>query len=403
MNSRLPNPNNHVPETSPDDGWVDPGEARPESVPKRFVLPIRRTAADPSPRRVSQSVGLRIESKSARRESSDIAGRIEVNEIGRSVVRLGEGVPPPPKVERHYTFHEKAAPGESGKNQNGESREWGMVRRHPMLWIVGMGVAMGLLVTFSLMVLPAINAPNVPGKNPVEWALRAEEGEKIEGMEALNLLLTQQPEARQIFRAYAQASVVEEIVPLIKDGKALEETLRSLWDPLKLPSSWDLDEDSSWDIQEFSGQAYAVMEGYLPDKTKFSAYFTRQSNRLVLDWKASVAFGTATFENLVEGKGDTAEIRGEISPADYYSSIWPEAEYRNYRLTSPDRKTSIWCYVRRGEATEAAIAPLFNQGVILGETQATWKITLRLAPGPAESLPNQWLIGEMLHIDWATP
>lgn len=403
MNTRLSDSNNLVPKVSPDDAWVDPDEALSGSLTKPFVLPARRTVADSSPSRAPQAVGLRIESNPARGEPADVVGRIEVQEIGSSVVRLDHGVPPPPKVERQYTFHERPAREESGKNRNGESREWGMVRRHPVLWIVGMGAVVCLLVISSLMLLPAINAPNVPGKNPVEWALRAEEVDKVEGMEALNLLLTQQPEARQIFRAYAQATRVEEIVPLIKDGKMLEETLRREWDPLMLPSSWAPDDDSSWNIQEFDGQAYAVMDGYLPDKSKFSAYFTRQAGRLVLDWKASVGFGTATFDELVEGKGDAAEIRGEISAADYYSATWPEAEYQNYRLTSPDRKNSIWCYVRRGEATEAVIAPLFTPGAILGESKTTWKITLRLARGPAESLPNQWLVGEMLHINWATP
>ena len=186
-------------------------------------------------------------------------------------------------------------------------------------------------------------------------------------------------------------------------GGTLEETLRRHWHPLKLPSSWTPDADSSWNVQELAGRPYGVLEGFLPDHQKFAAYFTWQGGRLLLDWKATVGFGTASFEQLAEGKGDAAEIRGEISAAEYYSAAWPEADYRSYRLTSPDRETSIWCYVRRGEAAEGAIAPLFNQGEIIGESNSSRKITLRLVRGSPESLPNQWLIGEMLHLDWATP
>jgi hypothetical protein len=145
------------------------------------------------------------------------------------------------------------------------------------------------------------------------------------------------------------------------------------------------------------------LEGDLPDHRKFAAYFTWQGGRLLMDWKATVAFGTATFEQLAEGKGDASEIRGEIAASDYYSAFWPEAEYRSYRLTSPDQESSIWCYVRRGDAAEGVVAPLFNRGVIIGESQSSRKITLRLVRGSPESLPNQWLIGEMLHVDWATP
>jgi hypothetical protein len=253
------------------------------------------------------------------------------------------------------------------------------------------------------LLLPLINSTNAPKKNPVGWALTAQEEEEVEGMESLNRLLTQQPEALQIFRAYAQASLVDDVVPLVKDGKILEETLHRHWRPLKLSSSWTPDAESSWNIQELAGRPYGVLDGELPDNTKFSAYFTWQGGRLLLDWKATVAFGTAPFAQLVEGKGDATEIRGELSPAEYYSATWPEGEYRSYRLTSPEGDSSIWCYVRCGEAAEEVVAPLFNQGEILGESRSSRKITLRLVRGPAESLPNQWLVAEMLHTDWATP
>lgn len=403
MNRSLSDPNDHVPEKSPDDGWGDPREKSQETLPAPVVLPARRTVGNPSTRKVAQEIGLRIDSNLTRSDSLDGGRRIEVQEIGSAVVRLDQTEPAPTKVERLFTFHERPVQENSGKNRNGEGRDWGAVRRHPVLWILGMGVAVTVLVVATLLLLPLINSTNAPKKNPGVWALRAEEEEKVEGMEALNRLLTQQPEALQIYHAYVQASLVEDVVSLVKDGKMLEETLHRNWHPLKLPSSWAPDPESSWNIQELAGRPYGVLEGYLPENERFSAYFTWQGGRLLMDWKATVAFGTATFGQLAEGKGDATEIRGEISVSDYYSAFWPEAEYRSYRLTSPDQESSIWCYVRRGEAAEGGIAPLFNQGEILGEFQSSRKITLRLGRGSSESLPNQWLVGEMLHIDWATP
>lgn len=403
MNRSLSDSNDHVPVLSADDGWDQSEEAAGEELPATTVLPARRTVNDPSSGKSPQEIGLRIESNLARSDSSEAGRRIEVQEIGSSVVRLDQTEPAPAKVERLFTFHERPAQEKPGKNQSGEGRDWGAVRRHPVLWILGMGVAVTVLVVSTLLLLPLINSTNAPTKNPGDWALRAEEEEKVEGMEALNQLLTQHPEALQIFRAYAQASLVEEVLPLIKDGKALEKTIRGHWEPLKMPSSWAPEADSAWGIQVLAGRPYGILDGVLPDHRKFAAYFTWQSGRLLMDWKATVAFGTATFEQLGEGKGDATEVRGEISASDYYSAFWPEAEYRSYRLTSPDQESSIWCYVRRGEAAEGGVAPLFNGGVIIGESQTSRKITLRLVRGSPESLPNQWLIGEMLHVDWATP
>ncbi len=403
MNPSLSDTNHHVPENSPDERWDESGNAPREAPSAAVVLPARRTVNDSSLRKAPQEIGLRIESNLSRGDSPETGRRIEVQEIGSSVVRLDQSEPPPTKVERLFTFHERQVREKPGKNQAGEGRDWGAVRRHPVLWIVGMGVAVIVLVVSTLLLLPLINSTNAPTKDPVEWALRAEEEEKVEGMEALNRLLSQQPEALQIFRAYGQASMIEDVVPLIKDGKQLEKTLRRHWQPLHLPSSWAPDPESIWNIQELAGRPYGVLEGFLPDNERYSAYFTWQGGRLLMDWKATVAFGTATFGQLAEGKGDGSEIRGEISAADYYSALWPEGEYRSYRLTSPDRESSIWCYVRIGDAAEAGIAPLFNHGEILGESQSSRKITLRLVRGSPESLPNQWLIGEMLHIDWATP
>ncbi|MEY3897606.1 MAG: hypothetical protein RLZZ214_3127, partial [Verrucomicrobiota bacterium] len=42
-------------------------------------------------------------------------------------------------------------------------------------------------------------------------------------------------------------------------------------------------------------------------------------------------------------------------------------------------------------------------GEIIGESKSIQKATLRLTRGPDGSIPNQWLIRELLHIDWATP
>ncbi|MGL4402028.1 MAG: hypothetical protein ACRCXD_19380 [Luteolibacter sp.] len=400
MRNRPPDPHPAVPEDSPDGVWEDPQEVRQGDPRNSVSLPARRTSAESRKGRADPEIGLRIESTLHR---SDSFQRLEVTEHGGEVVRLDQAEKAPSKVERLYTFHEKPMVEPSGKTSVGEGREWGMVHRHPVRWILGMGGVVTVLIVAVFLLLPLINSPNAPTKDPNALMLTVEEEEKVEGMEAMDELLAQLPEAMQIFRAYAQASLVEDIVPLIKNGKSLVETLGRHWEPLRMPSSWAPDVDSAWSVQELSGQPYGVLAGELPDDRRFAAYFTRWDGRLVMDWKATVAFGTAPFTRLAEGNGDASEIRGEISTAEYYNAVWPEDQYRSFRLTSPDRETSIWCYARIGSAAEAALASLLNQGAILEEFPSSLKITLHLVRGAPQALPNQWLIEEVFQTDWATP
>ncbi len=403
MNSRFFDPNNCVPEISPGDSWGDAEEVRRPDFNSPTVLPTRRTLANPSSSVVQAEAGLRIESNLARTGCEDSQPRLEVQEISSTVVRLSPEIEAPPKVERQFTFHEKPAEIRPGKTPKKPGVNVKRLHRHKPSWILGMGLTVTALVISSLMLLPAINAPNAPREDSQQRILSVVNEEKVEGMESLNNLLAKQPEALQIFRSYAQASGVDEVVPLVKDGRILEETLREHWKPLGLPNSWTPATDSSWSVMDFGGQPCAIMEGSLPGSSKFTAYFTHQSGRLLLDWKATVAFGTASFGQLEQGSGDGSEIRGEIEPANFFTAHFPEAEYDSYLLASPDKKLSIWCFVRRGEATEHSIARLFNKGEILVESQTSRKVTLRLVRGPDGTPPNQWLIGEMLHIEWATP
>lgn len=408
MNPSQSDLTDHVLEKSPDgcwDVWDEAEDALQEGLVATVVLPARRTVNDPSPGRQSREVGFRIEAipTPTRSDAPEAVMRLEVHQIGNSVVRLDPSEPAPAKVERQYTFHEKPAKEKRGESEDGEGREWGKVHRHPIRWMVGMGVSVTVLVVATLMLLPVINSTNAPANTLVEGTLREDDQEKIEGVDEVERLLTLQPEALQIFRAYAQASLIEEIVPLIKGGSAMEETLRNHWEPLRMPSSWAPAADAAWGIQTLSGRAYGILEGALPDEKNFAAYFTEVDGRLVMDWKATVAFGTAPFATLAEGRGDASEIRGEISPAEYYTAAWPEDQYRSFRLTSPDRQMSIWCYVHIGSTAEMELAPLVSPGEILEDSQISRKITLRLVRGAPESLPNQWLIGEMLQTDWVSP
>lgn len=393
MSSRFSDPNNHVPELSPDDGW---GDAEVHST-ATTVLPPRRSVADRTGPASEVPQGLRIESSVARTESAE---RMEVQEIGASVIRLEEVAPAPPKVERQVTFHERQVREKSDAEIIGDMRSWGHSYRHPTRWIIAAGVVVTAVVVSAMMMLPSINAPNQARARPAAEVVIEE---KIEGMEAMDRLFEKQPEAIRIFRSYVTATHADEISPLLRGGVTLEETLRGHWRPSGIPKTWEPAAESVWTVSQPGKYPFGLLEGTFPNHEPFTAFFTNDGDRLLLDWKATTAFGTASFTELETGQGNPAEIRGMISANVFYSSTWPEADFRSYRLISPDGEIAIWCYVPRGSMSEATIAPLMEKGEILEENDSLQKVTLRLERGADGALPNQWQVAELLHTGWVNP
>jgi hypothetical protein len=195
-------------------------------------------------------------------------------------------------------------------------------------------------------------------------------------------------------------------MPWIRDSQALAEVVSKQWQAAGFSEeklSQLTPENSTWEVVELGGKAYGLVRLEFPDSTRFTGYFTREGEELRMDWKATFAYGTATFDELVMGKGDAREIRGSISRADFYSSLWPENEYQCYRFQSPYDGRMVWIYARRDTPVASLLVSSLGSGEITGDSQAAQKITLQLDRGGDESPPNQWLIREVLQVDWATP
>jgi hypothetical protein len=402
MNSSSSASNYPVPEDSSADGRDDAdGSSEEIATPPAVVLPPRRSANEQPDSRSAQAdnVGLRIEPNIKRGKTSK-SSRLQVQEIHSGVVRLDQATPNPPKPPRQVPFQKRPSRDKNSKKSHGEGAGWGLGNHHPTLWILGSGAAVIAIVICAMILLPSLNAPNAPRPGTQAKAVVLNENKDAENLRGL---LAKQSEARQIFQSYITASHVDEIVPLVRDGATMTALLGKNWQPSPIPKSWAPAASSSWAVAEHDGYAFGILQGALPDGSTFTAYFSHKSDRLQLDWKATTAYGSATFSEMAKNQGNTAEIRGEISEADFYTAAWPEADYQSYRLLSADGESFIWCYARRGSAADESIAPHFRKSGINGEARNSRKITLQLERGPEGAQPNQWLIGEMLHFDWVTP
>lgn len=398
MESRLIDPHNHVPDVSPEDVWGDADTMSPHFPTSATILPPKRTASEnPSkPGSAKNEEGLRIESKGRSVAPEEPVDRLEVTEIDGTVLRLQPEEPAAQKVPRQVTFHERKP--SNRKTDRGEGRDWGIASKQSIRWLIGIGLGVSGLVVAAMLALPKVNESTSSVRKELSKVQPV-----TETVTPLDILLPLQPDAEQLFRIYARSAVVDDFLPHLRDRASVESLVRATRHSPLVSKDWIPNEQTSWRVIDGKDIAFGILEGKLPDYTPFRAYVARDGNQLLLDWKATTGYSTAKFSDLEKRLGDSSEIRGFILPSRFYTSVFPEQEYLSYQLISPDRHTTLWAYARRDSATGAAIAKLFRAGEIIESTPDETPVTLRLAPAPEGSQPNQWLVDELLHDDWILP
>jgi hypothetical protein len=401
MNRALSDPNNHVPKLTPDDEWENEAE-----ISLAGMLPPRRipSSADDDGSGKPADQGLRIESKIAAGgtgASSRDSGGVDVREIGGDVVRLERPVPAPGKIHRVAASPLGAsAPEIRHRHPRGEGRDWGVADKIMAPWLPAVGLGVFIVVTGTLILWPILQDKQNTGEKSVYSSVTLEQEAPLEGLEETETLMLAEERARRMFERYAKARGIDHILPLLRNGDALRETHKHHWRPQAIPADWKVSENTTWTVVPVADRLVGELEGTLPDFSRFCAVFVIEDGRLRLDWEATHGHGTATFAELESGSGDGAAIRGRLSEAAFFPEDFPEAEFRSMLLASPDGERSLWVYSKRGTATDEVLAELFYAGVIIEKTSSSHQVTLRLERPPGYSRPNQWIIGEVLHIGW---
>jgi hypothetical protein len=398
-------PNNHAPEVAPYDSWGDLDGDKTEA-PAPYLPPRRTVTEKPAATLVGGELGLRIDSVISRSEPHETSARLEVQEIGgRSIKRLDQAEPRPEKVIYQGGFKAKPEPDPEAEDKTGEGQDWGEQKRISTKHLAILAGSVLAFIIVGMTLLPFIDSRNAPKGESSAPKYAVVDEEILPGMEEMDFFYApqRQQEATDLFRAYLQAKSVEEVIPLIQQGETLRSTLVQHWLPQQVPASWTPDSNTLWSVPETSDRAHGLLEGNFPDQSPFTAFFTQTGSHILLDWKATVAFGSASFDELNQGLGDASEIRGTLSSVPYYDPALSENDYVSYRLTAAKGNASIWCYARRGDAAELALASLFRQGEIVQEAQSTLQVTLHLVRGTDATQPNQWLIQELRQVGWLTP
>ncbi|MEI6177916.1 MAG: hypothetical protein WCS43_13580 [Verrucomicrobiota bacterium] len=406
MAARLIDSNNHVPDVSPDDHWGDAANLDTYGDVPVGVLPPKRKVVEAAVVKSADwnDEGLRIGSSAPQRQDDPASGDLEIHEISGNVLRLQSESATTAKSERQVVFQERPPKSELLAVWEGKEVELGSSQKKSIRWLITAGIGVVAMIVTSLLLLPIINHSNAVVPRPSDLLLTLDRGEvSVAGVDALNEMVPLQSQAEQIYRAFASATLADDFLPLIRDAKSLEALIRKTPHIAKVSKAWLPSEDCNWNVFDSAGIPCGVLEGTLPDQSSFSACFVMKSKRLMLDWKATVGYCTAVYDDLVVSHGDGSEIRGWIIPTDYYTAIFPEADFQSYQLLSPDKQNTLWCYARKGSPENRHLAPLFPQSAIIEAPNEPAKITISLEHNRSGSLLNQWSIGKVLHKEWISP
>lgn len=409
MTTRIDDSKNHVPENSSNDVWEDTLAGNPAD-PSGYGVD---TVALPPPRAKNELTAVRDRSLDHSKpgfhivplplNTDDASADIEVQKFQGKVVRLENAVFSPEKIPRQDDFAPAPQTIHEDSHLHGVEHKWGRTTKRSIRWIISGGLGVAILVVFSLMMLPAINESNAERPGLSQVGLVIDSTENIGNIENLNEWLARRPEAMELFRVFATTPSVDDTLPLIRDSSQIQELVRKNHKQPAVSQNWSPPPSSTWIAFEVGDRICGVLEGALPDFSKFRAYMVDSGNHLMLDWKASTGHGSASFDELATGHGDPKEIRAFISPSGYYNHIFTEADYQSYQIVSPDENRSIWCYTRREGTAYTELENLFFEGDILKPEKLAYRVTVRLARGPEGTLPNQWVLEELLHHEWVNP
>lgn len=339
-----------------------------------------------------------VEEPVARADNEPVI-RLEVQTIDPKPKRSAE---PLPVVARPVS--ETDAPIEQVERGYRDGESWGIPKLTPTRWILLSGGFVLLLVIASVLVhLKFRWEDEVRGKSFFSGIEVVDQSAKDFSVGDFDLGGNSEAEGRELFAKYAAATTVDEILPMIRNASLLEDAIRANWKPLDVPEGWVPPNRSSWSFRKAGNRDFGFLGGMMPDFTPFAMYFVSENGKVLIDWEASTGYGESSFTELNAGTGKGGLIRGLISQGDLYTSNFPEADFRCFRMKSPDRETIVWLYTLRKSKEEEFITKYFTPGAIPGEVFAEFPITLRVDPPQQGSLKNQWMIREVLHIDWISP
>ena len=418
MSDKFHDPNNHVPEATPSDSWGDEELRGGADAPPSTSLPAKRDAdvlpAGAKGARIEEEKGLEIGVKVVNRaEPEGVRGPVPRLEVQEHVAKLLAPATIPAPHERMVPNQviEKSEPDPDdepglGGRKGPEGENWGKPKTFSVRWMIIFGGLLAIGLIAATIFLPKLQWKTQGERDVPSYysQLKVEDNAPEEqAADSLSLLPGVEDTAKKVIHAYMTAKSPDDFLAFVRDRERLEPVIRARWKPSGLPSDWQVPDESQWSINKTDSREFGLLEGFLPDVTGFRFFVVTEGKQTLLDWEASSGFCETPLEDLSKGLGTGGTARGLVAPSDFYSATYPEKDYQCFRLTSLDGEAAVWVYVKRETPQAEKLIGLFVRGPIPREILPQYPVTVRLEKGPAEGNKNQWVVAEMLHMDWVTP
>lgn len=282
--------------------------------------------------------------------------------------------------------------------------EWeGKIGKVSVKWMALTGVGVVVIIVLAVFFQNEATDNGIPD-NPSLYSKVELEGEQLpldgSDLGGLGLLANSEQDAKAMFGDFACAKSADEAIHLVYEPERNRETIARNWKPLRMEPGWTPSEGNTWTMLDDNGLNYGVLEGLLANFTGYTAFFRNAPEGLRIDWKATTGYGSASFGDLKQGKGDATEIRAWLSLADLFTYSYPENDFRCFRVVAPDGILNIWGYVPIGGELDQSLLKKFIPGEVSDESEIRIQVTLRLFPGRIGSLPDQWVIAEIVRMSW---
>ncbi len=405
MATNLHDPNNHAPPVAATDVWDDgAGWSRQSHDTGAGMLPRKRQQVRQAPTSSesanSANSGLRINVESVARPTAASAPSLSIKEYGGEVFRLEQPLAEGPFQAAMVIPALPLAARRDSSELQGESNDWGKAHQHPLRWLVIAGMGVGGVLVAALATQELLLSPKSKTQsNPLELVQEV----KVEEMQGFEPDGPCEENARSLLEAYAKATTPEAVLPLIRNSARLSPRLTQNWHPWLAPAEWRPSRNAAWEVSAEGGVCHGCLSGSRPDFAPYRAYFVREGDSLRIDWEATEGLGDATFASLARGIGAGGLVRCHTTPENFYSLAFPETQFRSYKLLAADLEQVVWGYVKLDNPAAAALLKVFEAAKNEDDAPADRPMTLRLAPAPTGAQKNQWIIGELLHIDWVSP
>lgn len=270
-------------------------------------------------------------------------------------------------------------------------------------WVVFAALTVIAVLVGTLIYMTVLSEKN-PTVNPlgikplvIEPEVDYPEGEIIAD------LLSRQDEARDLFGRFVHAGSPADVRALVREVPGVYAWIEQKPKAFDVPPGWKVPADARWEVHTDVDPVFGVLTGYDAAERKFQAFVVLENGKMLLDWEATVGHGTAPFSQLVDGTGDGAKVRLWVEPSPFYPAVYPEAEYRSFRVYTRLDDAPVWAFARRGTVPERELSALFHKSMFGGDETKAAMVLLSLDRGGEGAAPNQWLITDLLHKAWVTP